>query len=67
MKIVLAGAFGNLGAEILKALVADGHDVIAADLKEVPVAGLTGKYAFRFSQYGPSPCGRKDRGWKGRP
>ena len=47
MKIVLAGAFGNLGAEILKALVADGHDVVAADLKEVPVAGLTGKYAFR--------------------
>ena len=34
MKILLAGAFGNLGAEILKKLCADGHDVVAADLKE---------------------------------
>ena len=47
MKIVLAGAFGNLGAEILKALVSAGHDVVAADLKEVPVAGLEGKYTFK--------------------
>ncbi len=46
MKIVLAGAFGNLGAEILKCLVAAGHEVVAADLKEVPVAGLQGKYTF---------------------
>ena len=34
MKIVLAGAFGNLGAEILKALIGAGHEVVAADLKE---------------------------------
>ena len=47
MKIVLAGAFGNLGAEILKQLVAAGHEVVAADLKEVPVKGLAGKYTFR--------------------
>lgn len=47
MKIVLAGAFGNLGAEILKALVSAGHDVVAADLKEVPVAGVEGKYTFK--------------------
>ena len=33
MRILLAGAFGNLGAEILKKLCADGHDVVAADLK----------------------------------
>ena len=46
MKIVLAGAFGNLGAEILKALVADSHEIVAADLKEVPVAGCEGKYTF---------------------
>ena len=32
MKVVLAGAFGNLGAEILKCLCAAGHEVIAADL-----------------------------------
>ncbi|MCQ2428554.1 MAG: NAD(P)H-binding protein, partial [Clostridia bacterium] len=46
MKIVLAGAFGNLGAEILKSLCAKGHDVIAADLKERKIEGTEGKYRF---------------------
>ncbi len=46
MKVVLAGAFGNLGAEILKALCAAGHEVIAADLKERPIEGCEGKYTF---------------------
>lgn len=47
MKVVLAGAFGNLGAEILKALCAKGYEVIAADLKEREVEGTKGKYTFR--------------------
>ena len=47
MKIVLAGAFGNLGAEILKKLCADGHDVVAADLKEGALEGTEGKYTFK--------------------
>ena len=47
MKVVLAGAFGNLGAEILKALCSGGYEVVAADLKERPVEGTEGKYAFR--------------------
>ena len=47
MKIVLAGAFGNLGAEILKQLCAAGHEVVAADLKEGNIPELTGKYSFR--------------------
>ena len=47
MKIVLAGAFGNLGAEILKALCASGHEVVAADLKESNVEGCKGKYTFK--------------------
>ena len=34
MKIVLAGAFGNLGFEILKVLAEKGCEVVAADLKE---------------------------------
>ena len=34
MKIVLAGAFGKLGFEILKVLTQNGCEVIAADLKE---------------------------------
>ena len=46
MKIVLAGAFGNLGAEILKKLVAAKHEVVAADLKERDIEGLKGKYRF---------------------
>ncbi len=46
MKILLAGAFGNLGAEILKKLCADNHEVLAADLKEGNVDGTEGKYTF---------------------
>ena len=46
MKVVLAGAFGNLGAEILKCLVREGHEVVAADLRETAVAGTEGKYTF---------------------
>ena len=47
MKVVLAGAFGNLGAEILKCLCAAGHEVIAADLRERPIEGCEGKYTFK--------------------
>ena len=32
MKVVLAGAFGHLGTDILRSLVKAGHDVVAADL-----------------------------------
>ena len=46
MKIVLAGAFGNLGAEILRVLCGTGHEIVAADLKERPVEGTEGKYRF---------------------
>lgn len=47
MRVLLAGAFGNLGFEILKVLVESGHEVIAADLKERENNGLEGKYTFR--------------------
>ncbi len=46
MKIVLAGAFGNLGTEILKCLVVSGHEIVAADLKEEDVPICKGKYTF---------------------
>ena len=46
MKIILAGAFGNLGAEILKILCANGHEVVAADLKEGNIPEISGKYTF---------------------
>ena len=43
MKILLAGAFGNLGIEILRVLSEGGHEIIAADLKEKENNGLEGK------------------------
>ena len=47
MKVLLAGAFGNLGYETLKALVKANHEVIAADLKEKEGNELVGKYTFK--------------------
>ncbi len=46
MKVVLAGAYGNLGADIFKALLREGHEVVAADLMERDL-GVTGNYTFR--------------------
>ncbi|MBQ0065232.1 MAG: NAD(P)H-binding protein [Firmicutes bacterium] len=46
MKVVLTGAFGNLGAEILKELIKQNHEVIAADLKEREIEECKGKYTF---------------------
>ena len=40
MKVVLAGAYGKLGREILKKLVADGYDVVAADLMDKTPEGV---------------------------
>lgn len=47
MKIVLAGAFGNLGSEILKALCKTDNEIVALDLKEKTVEGTEGKYTFK--------------------
>ena len=47
MKVLLAGAFGNLGYEILKELVKHDHEIVAADLKEKENNGLEGKYTFK--------------------
>ncbi len=47
MKVVLAGAFGKLGSDILKALVAAGHDVVAADLIARDMPELEGKFTAR--------------------
>lgn len=46
MKIVLAGAYGNLGSDIFRALLAAGHEVVAADMIERDL-GLTGSYTFK--------------------
>ena len=46
MKIVLAGAYGNLGSDIFKALLKAGHSVVAADMVERDL-GLTGDFTFK--------------------
>ena len=46
MKVVLAGAYGNLGADIFKALLKADHEVVAADLVERDL-GLTGNFTFK--------------------
>ena len=45
MKVVLAGAFGNLGADIFKALIRDGHEVAALDMMQRDI-GITSGYTF---------------------
>ncbi|MBR3891164.1 MAG: SDR family oxidoreductase [Bacilli bacterium] len=48
MKVVLAGAYGKLGSEILKELVKQGHEVVATDFVEKEIEGLdTSKYTFK--------------------
>lgn len=44
MKVVLAGAFGKLGSDILRALVRDGYDVLAVDMTIREIEGIEGKY-----------------------
>ena len=46
MKVVLAGAYGNLGADILKRLVKDNHEVVALDLAERDL-GISGNVTFK--------------------
>ena len=46
MKIVLAGAYGNLGGDIFLALLKAGHQVVAADMIQRDL-GLTGDYTFK--------------------
>jgi nucleoside-diphosphate-sugar epimerase len=47
MKVALAGAFGNLGSEILKKLVSSDNEILALDLVEKDVPELKGKYSFK--------------------
>jgi|LAHS01.1.fsa_nt_gb uncharacterized protein YbjT (DUF2867 family) len=48
MKIVLAGACGKLGSDILRALIREGHEVTAADVVDRDVEGADrSRYVFR--------------------
>ena len=42
MKVVLAGAFGHLGEDILRSLVREGHEVVAADVVTRELEGVSG-------------------------
>ena len=46
MKVVLAGAYGNLGVDILRRLVKDNHEVVALDLVERDL-GVEGNVTFK--------------------
>lgn len=41
MRIILAGAFGHLGGELLRSLVEGGHEVVAVGRQERPVDGVS--------------------------
>ena len=45
MKVVLAGAYGNLGADIFKTLLKEGHEVVALDMMQRELE-LSGNYSF---------------------
>lgn len=45
MKVVLAGAYGNLGADIFKTLLKEGHEVVALDMMQRDLE-LNGTYSF---------------------
>ena len=45
MKVVLAGAYGNLGADIFRTLTAEGHEVIALDMMQRDI-GVSSGYRF---------------------
>lgn len=48
MKVVLAGAYGKLGGDILKKLVEAGHEVVAADIISREIEGIdNSKVAFK--------------------
>lgn len=50
MKVVLAGAYGNLGSDIFRKLLADGHEVVAADIAQRDLGlkdGPAGSYVFK--------------------
>jgi len=44
MKVVLAGAFGKLGSDVLRSLINQGHEVLAIDLFTKDIEDLEGKY-----------------------
>ena len=46
MKVVLAGAYGNLGADIFRSLVKEGHEVVALDMAQRDI-GVDKNFTFK--------------------
>jgi uncharacterized protein YbjT (DUF2867 family) len=46
MKVVLAGAYGNLGADVFRSLIKEGHEVVALDMAQRDL-GIEGNYTFK--------------------
>lgn len=45
MKVVLAGAYGNLGADVFRELIGNGHEVIALDMVQRDI-GISSEFKF---------------------
>ena len=45
MRVVLAGAYGNLGADIFRCLVSAGHEVVALDMMQRDI-GISSGFKF---------------------
>lgn len=45
MKVVLAGAYGNLGAEVFRELIGNGHEVVALDIAQRDI-GIDSGFSF---------------------
>ena len=46
MKVVLAGAYGNLGADVFRSLIKEGHEVVALDMAQREI-GVDKNFTFK--------------------
>jgi nucleoside-diphosphate-sugar epimerase len=59
MKVVLAGAYGNLGADVFRSLISKGHEVIALDMMQRDIGVDSGFSFFQDRCYGSEVFGRR--------
>jgi len=53
MKVVLAGAYGNLGADVFRSLISKGHEVIALDMMQRDIGVDSGFSFFKIDVTDP--------------
>ena len=54
MKVVLAGAYGNLGSDIFRELIKEGHEVIALDMMQKDIGVTSGFQFFKVDVTDPA-------------